>query len=129
MSPQGAHSDETFRFFESIMMGALPLVETLPKLWFYETAPHFKSPWRDLNRTLSQVLNYLQTAQCRPVLHQVADYCSNILCPDNLANFLKERVMFRKTHRATNQKPLDEIRTILKQMHQREQQFIETSSK
>ena len=118
LCPQGANSAETFRFFESIIMGAIPLVETLPRLWFYEIAPHFKGRWRDLDRTLSQVLNFLQTPDCRKLLHDISDYGTELLCPNGLANHLKEKVLARRTHLIAHQKPLDEIRQHLKQVEQ-----------
>ena len=118
LCPQGANSDETFRFFESIMMGSIPLVETLPRFWFYETAPHFKNKWRDLDRTLSLMLNFLQTPDCRPVLSGLADYCNLTLCPHNLANHLKEQVLFRRNTKAANHPTLDELRKNLMHIQQ-----------
>ena len=115
LCPQGATSDETFRFFESIMMGAVPLVEAIPRLWFYETAPHFQNKWRDLDKTLSQILNFLQSSTCRDLLYDLADYSNNVLCPNNLAKHLKEKVLARRANRTAHQQPLDEIRKHLKQ--------------
>jgi hypothetical protein len=115
LCPQGATSDETFRFFESIMMGAVPLVEAIPRLWFYETAPHFQNKWRDLDKTLSQILNFLQSSTCRDLLYDLADYSNNVLCPNNLAKHLKEKVLARRDNRTAHQQPLDEIRKHLKQ--------------
>ena len=33
LCPAGAYSMETFRFFESTLMGAIPVVDRLPKVW------------------------------------------------------------------------------------------------
>ena len=116
LCPQGAHSDETFRFFESILMGAVPLIESLPRLWYYEAAPHFKTKWRDLDRTLSQVLNFLQTPKCRKFLYEVADYCNNVLTPQNLAEHLKSKVEVAKTNLKSNKKHLEDIRKKLNEL-------------
>ena len=116
LCPQGAHSDETFRFFESILMGAVPLVESLPRLWYYEAAPHFKTKWRDLDRTMCQVLNFLQTPKCRKFLYEIADYCNNTLSPQNLAEHLKSKVEVAKTNLKSNKKQLETIRRSLDEM-------------
>ena len=116
LCPQGANSDETFRFFESVMMGAVPIVESLPRLWYYESSPHFQNKWRDLDRTLSQVLNYLQTSKCRPLLYKMADYCTSILSPKALAASLKEKVELRRANIHNHAKPLEELRKKLNEL-------------
>ena len=116
LCPQGAHSDETFRFFESILMGSVPLVESLPRTWYYEAAPHFKTKWRDLDRTLCQILNFLQEPKCRKFLYGVADYCNNTLVPQNLAKHLKTKVDIAKTNLKQNKKHLEEIRKTLNEL-------------
>tara|TARA_Y100000361_G_scaffold150035_1_gene165099 strand:+ start:910 stop:1824 length:915 start_codon:yes stop_codon:yes gene_type:complete len=116
LCPQGAHSDETFRFFEAILMGSVPLVESLPRLWYYEMAPHFKGKWRDLDRTLSLVLNFVQTPKCRKFLYQIADYCNNILSPQNLAQHLKSKIEIAKSNLEQNKKPLEDIRKRLNEL-------------
>lgn len=116
LCPTGANSDETFRFFESIMTGAIPLVAKLPKLWYYETAPHLVGPWINLDSTLSQVLNFLQKPKSRKFLYQVADYCGSVLAAKNLATHLKERVEFRRANRKIHEQPLEQIRKKLNEM-------------
>ena len=116
LCPQGAHSNETFRFFESILMGAIPLIESLPRLWYYEAAPHFKTKWTDLDKTLSQVLDFLQAPKCRKFLYEVADYCNNVLTPQNLAEHLKSKVEVAKAKLEPNKKHLEEIRKKLNEL-------------
>lgn len=116
LCPQGAHSNETFRFFESILMGAIPLIESLPRLWYYEAAPHFKTKWTDLEKTLSQVLDFLQAPKCRKFLYEVADYCNNVLTPQNLAQHLMSKVEVAKTKLEPNKKHLEEIRKKLNEL-------------
>ena len=116
LCPQGANSLETFRFFESIMMGAIPLVEILPKLWYYESSPHFKGPWRDLDRTLSRSLNFLQSPNCRQLLYQVGDYCNKVLMPQNLAKYLQTKIEHRRKHVNTHRESLGQMRKNLNEL-------------
>ena len=116
LCPQGANSDETFRFFESVIMGSIPIVEHLPRLWYYESSPHFQNKWIDLDSTLSQVLNFLQTSKCRPLLYKMADYCISTLSPANLAASLKEKVELRKANIHHHAKPLEELRKKLNEL-------------
>ena len=116
LCPQGSHSYETFRFFESILMGAFPLVEQLPRLWHYETAPHFKTPWRDLDSAISKILNFIQDTKSRKFLYQVADYCRATLIPENLAAHLYEKLNTRRENIELHRKPLDEFRKKLNEL-------------
>ena len=113
LCPQGAHSYETFRFFESIMMGSIPLVNQLPRLWYYENSPHFKTVWRDLDRTLSEILNFSQMPSCREFLYQVANYCHDTLTPENLAKELRDKVKIRRATLGMNKKVLDDLKKTL----------------
>jgi len=121
LCPQGAHSYETFRFFESVMMGAIPIVEQLPRLWYYETSPHFKTVWRDLDRTLSKILNFTQMPTCRNFLYQVANYCNDTLNPKNLAKHLRDKVKIRKATLDMNKQTLDEFKKLLSATELREE--------
>ena len=116
LCPQGAHSYETFRFFESIMMGAMPLVEQLPRLWYYESCPHFKTVWRDLDRTLSRILNFTKVPDCRNFLYRVAGYCNDTLNPANLAKYLRDKIKIRKATLDMNKQPLEEFRKKLNEV-------------
>ena len=97
-------------------MGAIPLIESLPRLWYYEAAPHFKTKWTDLEKTLSQVLDFLQAPKCRKFLYEVADYCNNVLTPQNLAEHLKSKVEVAKAKLEPNKKHLEEIRKKLNEL-------------
>ena len=110
LCPPGANSNETFRFFESIMMGSIPLVEKLPRLWYYERAPHFAVPWRSLDSTLSKVLNFLQSPKSRSVLYTIAEYCTTVLSAKKLANDLKEKVEFRTNNKNIHAETLEKLR-------------------
>lgn len=92
LCPQGANSLETFRFFESLMMGAIPICERLPRVWYYEKSPHFTVRWSEIDNNISQVLNFLQSPQARDVFYGVAHYCGEILNPEKLADHFKEKL-------------------------------------
>lgn len=115
LCPQGAISDETFRFFESIAMGAVPLVEHLPKLWYYEFAPHMKTrSWNELYPSIAQSLNFMQTPDYRALHHNIAEYVANILTPDRLAPHLKQIIQHRIQTQDQHQQDLIDIRKMLK---------------
>lgn len=92
LCPCGAFSHETFRFFEAIMMGSFPAVESLPKLWYYECAPMFFMHWQFLDKNLSTSLNMLNTEDINSQILHMMNYNYNILNPKNLAKILKEKI-------------------------------------
>ena len=111
LCPQGAHSAETFRFFEALSMGAFPMIERLPRLWYYENAPFFRTrSWHDIDRTLSESLNFLQTNAGRDSLMTLADYVQSVLDPKSLSEILKEKVEYRLSTRNQTKNTLQEIR-------------------
>tara|TARA_R110002020_G_scaffold216442_2_gene424116 strand:- start:804 stop:1712 length:909 start_codon:yes stop_codon:yes gene_type:complete len=116
LCPQGANSFETFRFFESIMMGAIPVVETLPRFWYYEQAPHFNIKWRDIDSNLSQILNHIQTPQIRETLYDIGRYCNNTMNPQRLAEHLKDKIDIRVTSMSQHQGDIDRIRKELNEL-------------
>ena len=110
LCPQGANSLETFRFFESIMMGAIPVVERLPRLWYYETAPNFNVKWRDIDSNLSKILNFIQTPHVRNVLYKIGYYCNEIMNPIKLAEHLKEKIEIRLNNMHLHQSDIEKLR-------------------
>ena len=115
LCPQGAISDETFRFFESILMGTVPVVEHLPKLWYYECAPHMKTrSWNELEQSIAQSLNFMQTPNFRTLLYNIADYVNNLLNPEQLALHLKEFIEYRIKTKDQYQSDLINLRKMLK---------------
>jgi hypothetical protein len=110
LCPQGAESLETFRFFESLAVGAIPVVESLPKVWHYEEAPFFKAKWRDLDACLSKILNYLQTRASRDMLYAVATYSNQVLNPEKLAIKLKEQLKIRESNFYSQTDTINQIR-------------------
>lgn len=95
LCPQGAFSFETFRFFESLMMGSLPMLESLPKLWYYQKAPHIKTRWHELDSSISKTLNFLQSTACRDFLYRIAEFYSNVLTPAGLSKHLCDILLLK----------------------------------
>jgi hypothetical protein len=92
LCPCGATSEETFRFFESLMMGAFPLVERLPKFWYYEIAPFFNGRWEFLNKAISESLNFIHNIENKHVFSSLASYNMTVLDPKNLSKILKSKI-------------------------------------
>jgi uncharacterized protein (DUF1499 family) len=49
-------------------------------------------------------------------LYEVADYCNNVLTPQNLAEHLKSKVEVAKTNLKSNKKHLEDIRKKLNEL-------------
>ena len=114
LCPCGAYSPETFRFFESTLMGAIPVVDRLPKFWYYEEAAFFNGPWHNLDNTLSKSLNYLQTGSCRRMLQGLAMYNNDVLNVDGLASRMRKIVDQRHTNMESSREYLKGLRNCLK---------------
>jgi len=110
LCPAGAYSMETFRFFESSLMGAIPVVDRLPKFWYYESASFFKGPWDCLDNTLSKSLNFLQSTNCRPLLEGLAQYNMNTLTPVGLAAKMRTIVQARHNNIEPSRSFLEDLR-------------------
>ena len=95
LCPPGANSVETFRLFECVAMGAMPMNESLPRVWYYRDLPRCQTKWHDLDHALSKTLNMLQTEESRPILHSIADYNQTILHPAWLAKQMQQQIKMR----------------------------------
>ncbi len=95
LCPQGATSNESFRFFEAIKMGSFPMVELLPKFWYYELSPVFFTRWESLDKYLSKTLNFLNSENGRAILNDLVDYNTKVLNPKWLALFFKNLISER----------------------------------
>ena len=62
------------------------------------------------------MLNFLQTTKSRKFLYEIADYCNNVLTPQNLAEHLMSKVEVAKTKLEPNKKHLEEIRKKLNEL-------------
>jgi hypothetical protein len=114
LCPAGAYSMETFRFFESTLMGAIPIVERLPKFWYYEEASFFKGAWDVLDNTLSKSLNFLQSLNCRGLLEGLAMYNNSTLSVDGLASRMRQIVDQRHGNMESSKEYLKNLRNCLK---------------
>lgn len=92
LCPQGAHSSESFRFFEAIMMGAVPMVETLPKFWYYENAPMSFCHWQTLDKHLALLLNFLKSDESKIAIEHIVSYNDTVLNTDWLASYFKNEI-------------------------------------
>ena len=92
LCPQGAFSEESFRFFEALSLGCVPMLERVPKFWYYEKAPISFARWEFLDKFMSKTLNFLNSEQSVAILHGIALYNTTILNPDWLANFFKYQI-------------------------------------
>jgi hypothetical protein len=106
LCPTGAYSDESFRFFESIAMGAFPMVEMLPRFWYYEQAPMFFAKWQFLDSFLENSLNFLRSENKRVALEQIVNYNNTILNTVTLSGFLKKIIDEQQIHTNKLQDPL-----------------------
>lgn len=104
LCPQGAYSLETFRFFEAIKMGAFPMVENLPRLWYYESAPFFKAKWQLLDKNLSIALNSLQSMEFKNMIYSLIEYNLNTLDEKMLAKHLAATLINRDAKYGNNLK-------------------------
>lgn len=95
LCPHGANSPETFRFFESLKMGAIPLVDRLSPFWYNEMAPFARTPWSILDKTLSITLNTINSNMCRDISMKVAEYNMTVLNPVWMGKYLSRVVLNR----------------------------------
>jgi hypothetical protein len=95
LCPSGASSPETFRFFEALKMGALPMVDRLPAFWYYLNAPFAKTSWWFIEHSLCEVLNSLNSKMCRNISYQIASYNMTILNPSWMGRHLSSVVLKR----------------------------------
>jgi hypothetical protein len=78
--PRGT-SFETYRFYEAIRYGCIPIIEALPSHWFYEGSPAIKiKNWRNLPRILEQLLTdrHLMEQKCQQSWQWWQEKCSEL---------------------------------------------------
>jgi len=62
---------------------------------------------------LARILNFTQTPSCRNFLYQIANFCHDVLIPENLAKHLRDKVKVRKATLGMNKQTLDEFRKMM----------------
>jgi hypothetical protein len=73
-------------------MGSFPLVERLPKFWYYEIAPFFNGKWEFLDKSLSETLNFIHNVENKGVFSSLAQYNMKVLDPKSLSQILKHKI-------------------------------------
>jgi len=77
-APRGT-SLESFRFFEALRFGCIPIVHTLPSRWYYDDAPVIRiDDWRELEDVVLHLLNRPSLLQEKhnAALEWWDEYCS-----------------------------------------------------
>jgi len=90
--PRGANL-ETFRFYEAIKSGCIPIGEAFPKAWYYDDAPIIRlKNWADIKTVVPEILN--DTDRLNELHQQVLkwweDICSEKPLADHLATKIKD---------------------------------------
>lgn len=91
--PRGANL-ETFRFYEAIQSGCIPIGEAFPKAWYYDDAPIIRlKNWAELKTVVPELLKDKDRLQD---LHQKAlnwwnDYCAEPRLADHIAAKIKNQ--------------------------------------
>jgi Methionine biosynthesis protein MetW len=92
--PRGT-SHETYRFFEAIRFGCIPITEALPSHWFYNNSPTIKiKNWHNLSQELEKLLTDSSLIQTK---HQEAlwwwqNKCSEIAVANYIVNKLESAI-------------------------------------
>ena len=73
--------------------------------------------WNELEKSIAESLNFMQTADFRYVLYNLADYVSNFLNSNRLAFYLKQTIDHRVSARNQQQDNLVNLRKMLKDEH------------
>lgn len=121
LCPYGAYSPETFRFFEILKMGAIPMVERLPHFWYYDKAPFVKTGWSKLDKYLSIALNTLNSPKiAREIFMQLAEYNMTMLNETWLAQQLAGMIFARDSI------GIDEVKEELKQTRKAMKKWVQS---
>jgi len=93
--PRGT-SLETFRYFEALRYGCIPVTELLPSRWFYDGAPGFSvDDWSELPALVDRLL-------ADPILleqthHEALAWWMDVCSPEAVGRFMAERIREART--------------------------------
>ncbi len=88
--PRGANL-ETFRFYEAIRYGCIPVSEALPKAWYYDGAPIIRlKDWSELGGIVTTLLADTQLLQEKH--EQVLKWWKEVCSETALAHYMAERI-------------------------------------
>jgi hypothetical protein len=95
--PRGT-SVETFRFFEALRYGCVPITERLPSRWFYDGSPAYQiEDWSHLPTVASKLLEDRDALQRR---HEAALRWWNKVCsPEAVGHFFASKINLHKNQR------------------------------
>ena len=91
--PRGTNL-ETYRFYEAIRFGCIPVGEVFPNAWFYKNAPIVKlSSWDQLEKKAKRILSNPELAE---TLHKQALNWWHKTCSEKAtAQYIKETILSR----------------------------------
>ncbi len=88
-APEGNYSNITFRLFEGLRQGSIPVTPPLPETWYFKEFPGYQlNKWEELSPLLSTLLpkpEKLSALQSR-ILSYYRDYCSE----EALARYIRQ---------------------------------------
>jgi Exostosin family len=90
--PRGT-SYETYRFYEAIRFGCIPIIEPLPSRWFYDDSPAIKvKNWNGLTEILEKLLTNqdLMQAKHKEAIWWWENKCSEIVVGDFIVDKINE---------------------------------------
>ena len=84
--PRGANL-ETFRFYEAIRYGCIPIGESFPNAWYYDDAPLVRlKSWAHLSETIIPLLE--DTEKQKEMHHQALAWWRNVCAEEQLAKYI-----------------------------------------
>ena len=85
--PRGSQSLESFRFFEAIKCGAIPVCIQQPSIDFYNVAPYFcLSSWEHFGGFVENIVK--RESEIEYLSEQVKNWYKHFCSPKGLANFM-----------------------------------------
>lgn len=88
--PRGANL-ETFRFYEAIRYGCIPIGEAFPDQWFYKGAPIIRlKHWSDATKVIPELIN--NPSRMNELHEQALSWWNEKCSEQNLAHFMQQEI-------------------------------------